>query len=143
MDQHLESIQVHVLVSRLLLRVCEFVYEGVGSGSPLALRGCCADQVGCGEVQEAPSSKDGELRHAYGDICRSVLTSNICDGGWAADQLVNGLKEVALFTKTLRETRSLVNNSSNFTTEPGYSVPDPLKQPASSPLRVPYQVPPN
>lgn len=96
-DQHQESIQVHVLVSRLLLRVCEFVYEGVGSVSPLALLGCCADQVGCGEVQEAPSGKNGELSHADGDICRSVFTSGICDG---ADQLVNGLKEVTLFTKT-------------------------------------------
>lgn len=45
-DQHQESIQVHVLVSRLLLRVCEFVYEGVGPVSPLALLCCCADQVG-------------------------------------------------------------------------------------------------
>lgn len=45
-DQHRESVQVHVVVAVVLLRVGEFVYEGVGFGAPLALLRCRADQVG-------------------------------------------------------------------------------------------------
>lgn len=111
MDQHQESIQVHVLVSRLLLRVCEFVYEGVGPVSPLALLRRCADQVGGGEVQEAPSGKNGELRHAHGDICGS----RISDGELAADQLVNGPKEVTLFTENMEKPTLIGQRSPRFT----------------------------
>lgn len=115
MDQHQESVQVHVLVSRLLLRVCEFVYEGVGSVSPLALLCCCADQVGRGDVQEAPSSKNGELRHAYGDIRRSVCTSGISGGGLGADQLVDGVEEVTLFTKNIEKPTLISQQLLHFT----------------------------
>lgn len=115
MDQHQESVQVHVLVSRLLLRVCEFVYEGVGSVSPLALLRCCADQVGRGEVQEAPSSKNGELRHAHGDIPRSVFTSGISDDELAADQLVDGLKQVTLATKNIEKPTLMGQQFPHFT----------------------------
>lgn len=47
-DQHRESIQAHVVmvVSVVLLRVCELVYEEVGLGAPLVLLRCRADQVG-------------------------------------------------------------------------------------------------
>lgn len=113
-DQHQESVHVHVLVSGLLLRVCEFVYEGVGSVSPLALLCCCADQVGRGEVQEAPSSKNGELRHAYGDIRPSVCTSGISGGGLGAGQLVDSVEEVTLFTKNIEKPRLISQQLLHF-----------------------------
>lgn len=45
-DQRRESFQVHVVVSAVRLRVCEFVYEAVGLVSPLALLRRLADHVG-------------------------------------------------------------------------------------------------
>lgn len=91
-DQQGESVQVHVVVSAVLLRVCEFVYEAVGLVSPLAPLRCLADRVGRGEVEQTPGSEKRELRHAHADVCRSVGTSSISDGDLVADQLVKGFE---------------------------------------------------
>lgn len=88
-DQHRESTQVHVVVSVVLPRVCEFVCEDVGSVSPLAQLRCRADQVGWGEVQQTPGSKNRELWHAHADIFLSIFASK---DDLVADQLVNRLR---------------------------------------------------
>lgn len=109
-DQHRESIQAHVImvVSVVLLRVCELVYEEVGLGAPLVLLRCRTDQVGGGEVEQTAGSKNRELRHGDADIFLSVSTSSISEGDLVADQLVNGLDQVTLFTKTPKNTDQII-----------------------------------
>lgn len=109
-DQHRESIQAHVVmvVSVVLLRVCELVYEEVGLGAPLVLLRCRADQVGWGEVEQTAGSKNRELRHGDAEIFLSVFTSSISEGDLVADQLVNGLDQVTLFTKTPKNTDQII-----------------------------------
>lgn len=107
-DQHRESIQVHVVVSAVLLCVCEFVYEAVGLLSPPARRGCRTDWVGWWEVQQTPGSKNRELGHVHADVIFCIFTSNICEDDVVADQLVNGLEKVTLFTKDTKNREPII-----------------------------------